>query len=124
MGRGLSDLQRWMLRRAAEKPDCTDNGGCELLVGRVIAEHFEVTPALWPSQQNEDGTAMPLTLRGPVFKDHAKEAATARAAIVRAMNRLEERGLAERLSGAYSRWSGMSLTNEGKSLVVSWATDD
>jgi hypothetical protein len=112
MGRGLSELQRWMLVRAAERPDRPDGrkGGCDLTISRVLHEFYKIRmPPRWKGKR--------LAVSAKVFVGAAGLARKHRPAVLRAIQRLQERGLVEWTGGAKARWAGMDLTRAGKDFI-------
>jgi hypothetical protein len=95
MGRGLSDLQKEILRLAAigRERRMTSNDrydghmyGCEV-------KNTEIRDSFYGSDLSEE------------------EAKRANAAISRATLRLEERGLVVRVAAKHTRWAGVNLTD-------------
>lgn len=123
MGRGLSPLQQWILRRATEKPDRSKcaaafgvpagKAGCDLTIGRVLHEFYGVPVS---GKAAADGDF----LSGPTFRDRSAEARRHRPAVSRAFTRLAERGQVELVGAVYSRWSGINLigNDDASSPVV------
>lgn len=112
MGRGLSPLQRWMLQRAAERPDRSERGGgCDLTTSRVIHEFYKVP--LSPTWCRPSGS---FCCSSQMFRDAEDTVAAKRVrpAITHAVRRLEQRGLVDAMCGAVARWSGISLTDAGR----------
>jgi hypothetical protein len=103
MGRGLSDLQMWIIRRAADAPDAKD--GIDLAQWRVVHEFYGIERnSIWRDDL--------MTTSGNQFR--GQDTSAARAAVCRAFARLEQRGLVECLAFAYRRLSGIRLTDAGK----------
>ena len=101
MGRGLSDLQEWILAKAAEpKLEYPD---CDLVTSHVIRDYYGI----------------PLSagsITDQIFRDvSADEAQARRPAVTRAFSRLESRGLVQRVGNSF--WSGICLTDEGRRLA-------
>lgn len=116
MGRGLSKLQQWMLVRALDGADRGEggSGGCDLTLLRTLSEFYGVPLAEQLSERlskrnNLIGVGKAFSNPGDVLR-----AKSHRPAIIRAMNRLEQRKLAERVSGAFARWSGIEITAAGR----------
>ncbi len=114
MGRGLSELQKTMLRLAfrnrVSENRTAESRGSDLY-------YYEVLAAYW-------GWDLPEHVQG---RDHrhpgehkfskaaigTKAYGTAHAALSRAVIRLQQRGLVDAISGKYSHWSGLNLTTDG-----------
>jgi hypothetical protein len=115
VGRGLSELQVWMLKRAAERPDRNEFGnGCDLSIARTLHEYYGLSMSARASYR--------VSMRGYLeagraFTDVADEARKHRPAVVRAIRRLEARGLVHCDRGwfaldGYRRWAGMNLVSQ------------
>jgi hypothetical protein len=116
MGRGLSDLQRFILRRAGEQH--------RLYYAEIYVAYFG-----WPPTQplrRHDGTdpqlvagslADPGTLRfDPDTIGRERYHSTA-VVVSRACSRLEERGLVTCLQATLSHWSGVAITDAGRAWL-------
>lgn len=113
MGRGLSPLQRWILRRAADQPDRSERGGgCDLAIARVIHEFYEVP--LSPTWYFPAGSTFCTSSQLFRDADGMMAAKRVRPAISHAISRLERRGLVNVMQGAVARWSGITLTDAGR----------
>lgn len=86
MGRGLSELQKCILRLADKK---AGKPRADATYADIRAEYY--------------GVALRVT-----------EARSADAAICRVVERLQQRGLVEHVVAAYSKWACVRLTAEGK----------
>jgi hypothetical protein len=126
MGRGLSELQKtilriaWRNREAERRHD--GSGGGDVVYAEVLAEHYGWHPSRCrlqaPSYEKEDEE------RRTFGSQHfAKEIIgervynAAHAALTRAMTRLATRGLVTLVYGVNSRWSGANLTADGVRLA-------
>jgi hypothetical protein len=112
----------------------TSHGGCDLARNQILHEVYNFPTALegelatdgWDmgSLRRRDGSRI---LTGKMFdvEEIGRERYdAAQAAVSRAIVRLEQRGLVERIFGAYSHWAGVNLTDAGVELaqtVKSWA---
>jgi hypothetical protein len=98
MGRGLSDLQRFILKRASKQE--------RVYYAEVLRDFFGWTP-----MQTADWKRGKLDSPGHhSFSPQQIGKATYRntlATLSRACRRLEKRGLVERLNGAYSLWAAV-----------------
>lgn len=129
MGRGLSELQKTILRiatrnRRAENRGVTSEQGADAYYAEVLAESSGWTPDRAPLRYGPRygryaGLRAPggQHFRKSLIGDKSYNAA--HAALSRAARRLEARGLVQRRRGANSRWSGVSLTPSGASLTAS-----
>lgn len=123
MGRGLSPFQRAILRLARTNAEAE---------GRAVGEPARATSTTVRSCT--PSMAGPRFARGDrqrtgaelrhAGSGHAFQPATDRArykahtvALVKALARLEERGLVVRVCGARARWSGANLTAEGRAAA-------
>jgi len=93
MGRGLSELQRTILRIALDKP------GRSVINGQVVGTDVH--------QKH---------IHRAYYGDSPRTNAT-RAAVSRAMVRLSERGLITLTCAVYSNWSGGDLTKAGEAAA-------
>ncbi len=116
MGRGLSDLQKTILRLALRNRNVGDGGGptwgVDVLHSEVLVEHFGwhgETRNQW-GNRIQGGNIFDRLAIGP------KAYASARAALSRAVARLEQRGLAVAVHGV-TRWAGATLTDAGVALA-------
>jgi hypothetical protein len=107
MGRGLSDLQRAILRLAlTNRADPHRRAQVDLYTAEILVDLYH-----WP-------TTVPLA-RGPGLQHFDRDAIghdrynTVRASVSRALRRLEDRGLIARYDGVTARWTGLRLTDQG-----------
>jgi hypothetical protein len=115
MGRGLSDLQRWILREGTRRE--------RVYYADILAGFFKFRPL--DGIQHEDGkfttrSGQVVGLGSPKFcPDEIGRSAyrTALAVISRSCARLADRGLVTCLQGRYSRWAAVTLTDEGVAWV-------
>ena len=111
VGRGLSELQIWMLKRAADRPDRNKSGnGCDLTIARTLHEFYGLPVSDWVPIRG-------FMKAGRAFTDVAPDARKHRPAVVRAIRRLEARGLVQSDRGwfaldGYPRWAGMNLVTQ------------
>lgn len=110
MGKGLSPLQKTVLRVALKNRDAGDGAqgtrGCDALYREILAEHFG-----WPIPERSSKR----TYGAKHFTKAAIGESRYRsnlASLSRAMLRLSERGLTECIRGLY--WAGCNLTPEGE----------
>jgi hypothetical protein len=114
MGRGMSDLQKTILRRALSnkiRENRNDEKGADVYGAEIAADHFGWT--LPPYFYRED---LQRCVGRRVFSKQEigeQRYSSVRAAICRAILRLEERGLGYKRRGACSQWTGFTLTEEG-----------
>src|SRR5262245_31279974 len=103
MGRGLSDLQRFILTRAAQQE--------RLYYAEILAEYFGWE--LRKSMYLKDGKYWSGQFFG---RRKIGEAVYHRvmATLSRTCRRLEARGLVQCVSGAYCRWSAVDITDKGR----------
>jgi len=109
MGRGLSPLQVWILKRAADSPEKdASRPEVALYSNRIVREFYGVRGA--PGHR----------FQGPFAGDAAKH----RPSITRALRRLEARGLIEVTHWVSRRSGGVSvaLTDEGRAVADRLAT--
>lgn len=128
MGRGLSDLQKWMLRAALEnrragqgagKPspilkaygkDGGSGSGADLYYAEVKRDYFSFLPMGDADVRKNIGHHK----FDPDFEaQHGDNYNSASASISRAVNRLWKRGLVIVVNGVYSHWTGIDLTEAG-----------
>lgn len=122
MGRGLSELQTWILTKAAEPkhrnhrpPDWHLRNSdpepgypqCDLTTSHVIREFYGVKA----THRRGDPEWTDQIFRG----GSADEAQRRRPAVARAFARLEERGLVTRVGNDF--WTGICLTDAGRELA-------
>ena len=127
MGRGLSDVQRTILQVALRNREAERRGeasaGADVYAYEILAAHWGWRPVHAPLRE---GGADSLTaeLRTPLEAHYSRDAIGARAydaamsSLVRALRRLEERGLVLRhRSEQRPGWSGGVLTRDGEQLA-------
>ncbi len=122
MGRGLSDLQKAILRIALRQQEAhaaeaaglvasfgrePSAYGCDVQHKDVLAEHFGFQKRKAKMFSFEEPDRFDRQAIGPAIYNRAE------AALSRAIVRLESRGLVHRAQGAVARWSGATLTDEG-----------
>lgn len=128
MGRGLSPLQRAILRLArtnleAEGREVGQSGWADVLHREIMVAFYG-----WPAPEVRDGdglrarTGAELRHMGSGVTFHPAPAERGRykastVALTKATGRLEERGLVVCRTGVSSRWSGVSLTDAGLALA-------
>lgn len=140
MGRGLSDLQRTILRLAYEnrqappEPDRqpewakamfgpAQSNGIDVYYSEILVNGFGFPLRRWRRDEGlSDRTVARRRFTGQKFamtEIGNKRYASAQAAVSRAFARLERRGFVELYSGAYARWSGAKLTDAGVEIAKS-----
>ena len=124
MGRGLSPLQNWMLRKALENRqrenrDATSNGA-DLYYNEVKAGFFHL---MFKTVPNPEYNVLRNVHDGHRFDDSEPGYAAASASISRSTRRLRDRGLVVWILG-YSHWSGISLTEAGIGYVLADIRND
>jgi hypothetical protein len=152
MGRGLSDLQKTILRvalmnrQASEKDDARGHiasylglpkrDPMDIRYAEILVVHFKFPiKRTWKHDEADlsDHEVAKKSAGGKKFNKQRigeKRYASALAALSRAFLRLQARGLIECFSGTFARWSGGQLTDQGievaSSLTVNlrdnWAT--
>jgi hypothetical protein len=114
MGRGLSDLQRFIVAKAAT---------CErLYYAEILAEFFGWKPKELLRYEPLHGITYKMPVAGKYAHGQhfsADKIGEARyrktvATLSRACSRLAARGLVECLQGACSRWSAVEITDKGR----------
>jgi hypothetical protein len=110
MGRGLSDLQRFILRRAGEQP--------QLAYAEVLVEYFGWRPVAGTLRRGRDGV-----VRGGLhwFDPNAigrQRYRSSRAVLSQACSRLAARGLVRCLQGAQGSWSAVPITDAGRASLA------
>lgn len=96
MGRGLSDLQRWILKAAEERDRLYYSDICEGYFGWT-----KIDGRSGPGAQKFDRAAI-----------GAAEYNRVMATVSRSCRRLEARGLVHRIEGVYTRWTAIVLNTE------------
>ena len=125
MGRGLSDLQRSILIAAFKAPD-NRRGQRMLYYKDICTQYFGWLPgyAIW---NNLDGWKWKYDPRyAELLGSHCfatqimgkKEYQRVMVTISKSVCRLEKRGLVECYQGTLSHWSGVIITEAGKSLLA------
>ena len=128
MGRGLSKLQKDILRLAyvnqhsldVTPPDLNLTRRADVLYPEILhaCYGFEPVSRCWCGRE--------LTVKesflfgGQIFDRHAigvDRYNRAQAAVSRAVLRLAERGLVQCVRGAYAKWTGANLTAKGVKVV-------
>jgi hypothetical protein len=117
MGRGRSDLQRFLLRRASEQ-QC-------LYYAEVLADYFGWEPrGPRPQHDSADPRVPPADLQGPGTRyfdpDRIGRPRYHRtiAALSRACRRLEARGFVWSVGGRYGHWHGVEITEAGRAWLA------
>jgi DNA-binding HxlR family transcriptional regulator len=106
MGRGLSELQRSILRLAFQGDDSCVYGH------EILKAHYGWYQSNgWADKRRGGAKRFSREFIG------ITEWNAHRAAVARALRRLEDRGLVTRICGAYSNWSGAELTEQGKQVA-------
>lgn len=123
MGRGLSDLQRSILMLAAQNRF----GRARQREGAI--ERLDLTPAEvyvtvfgwdYDVRERRRSQAERASERGKHFISReigVNQYNCVRASVCRAFERLRKRGYVERWAGAWSKWSGIVLTDEGLKIA-------
>jgi hypothetical protein len=113
MGRGMSELQKTILRRALSnkiREQRDGSNGADVYGAEIAADHFG-----WvlPPHYYRNVTRRAAVHNFSKQEIGEKRYSSVRAAICRAILRLEERGLGYKVRGACSQWTGLTLTEEG-----------
>jgi hypothetical protein len=113
MGRGMSELQKTILRRALSnktREQRDGSNGADVYGAEIAADHFG-----WvlPPHYYRDTTRCPGRHNFSKQEIGERRYSSVLAAICRAILRLEERGLGYKVRGAASQWTGLTLTEEG-----------
>jgi hypothetical protein len=120
MGRGLSDLQERMLLLALNGYQREERSPRASGADLYYADVFVAVYGWRRSPQS------PYSCAGDHKFDRRaigrRQYAAAQAAVSRAAQRLEKRGLATCLCGSISRWSGLNLTKAGIALAAKLKT--
>lgn len=110
MGRGLSELQKYILTAAALQKDDESSGGCagRLYNADILKEFYG-----WKGDNGLPGD----------HKFNPKEIGqkkydSAHVAVRKACARLEKRGLVVCILGAHSHWSGVEITDKGREVAA------
>ncbi len=111
MGRGLSDLQRTMLRLAYKNYLADPYSKADVFYPEVLVAHYGwhdnyINVRRYHSRQ--------IFSKAKIGARHYNAATVA---VYRAALRLEQRGLVVCVRGAYAKWAGVKLTDEGKRLA-------
>jgi hypothetical protein len=127
MGRGLSELQRWILTEACKRPRLHYADVLHHYFGfpvRPGADRLWYVTGLIGSEYGESTWEGGGTLRTPNCQRFDPAAIglaryrSAKVALGRSCRRLEQRGLVTCIAGAYSRWAGVEATDKGRELSV------
>jgi hypothetical protein len=113
MGRGLSDLPRWILMRAAKQP--------RLVYAEILADYFGLPrQGRLPAQRVKEGElAGCLMYASGEQRDFDRQAIgetkcrSTVSALSRACRRLQDRGLVKHVRGI-ARWSGVEIGPKGR----------
>ena len=115
MGRGLSELQKCILRLALKNVEVEGRHtghGTDVLHSEILAEFFG-----WRGNtRDQEGKRI---YSQSIFEREeigAKQYASVQAALSRAITRLEQRGLVTATHGV-ARWAGANLTDAGMQLA-------
>jgi hypothetical protein len=116
MGRGLSDLQRYIVAKAATVE--------RLYYADILQEHFGWQPVFRPRDGYDKATRTPKYEIGQQRFDPERIGRTryhqTMVTLSRAADRLQQRGLVTCLVAARSHWSAVEITPEGKRLAATW----
>jgi hypothetical protein len=122
MGRGLSDLQRWILVEAAKRK--------RLYYADVLEGYFRWRPRnpptrygqhwCWPAKSDEEEGQLvhPGDQHFSPRDIGAGEYRRVRATLSRSCSRLGDRGLVTCLTGARSHWAGVEITEQGRAWLT------
>jgi hypothetical protein len=118
MGRGLSDLQRWIVIEAAKRKVLSHadilmgyfGWKAERRVNRYGDEGFPIKNR-WDHKGDLVHPGARYFSRAKIGE---KEYANTRGTLTRSCNRLAERGLVKLLCGYYSPWAGVKITDKGR----------
>lgn len=113
MGRGLSDLQRFIMRRAGEQP--------QLAYAEVLVEYFGWPPATGTLRRGQDGLVRGGTHRFDPDAIGRRRYHSTCVTLSQACRRLAARGLVTFRQGAQRRWSAVELTAAGRAWLAAAA---
>jgi hypothetical protein len=121
MGRGLSELQKTILRRALSNRNAEGRQagawGADVYRAEILADYWGWKMHAYPPfyQQERSGwqRRAHASQRFSRRRIGAARYDAAQAAVTRAFQRLADRGLVELRCGAFAQWSGASLTEIG-----------
>ncbi|QDU60443.1 hypothetical protein Pan216_12820 [Planctomycetes bacterium Pan216] len=108
MGRGLSELQRFILERSAKAP--------RLYYSEILVEYFGWKPG-WPLKYEDGVLASPGSHRFSRTKIGEKEYSRVMATLSRSCTRLDNRGLVTVIVAEYSHWTGVVITDQGRAFL-------
>jgi len=119
VGRGLSELQKTILRLGNEnrvrehRP--TGGGGADVYRSEVLAEVYGFESRFARDDEGAAQTARRHFARQQFWPADVGESRyiAGSAAVCRAMKRLEDRGLVVLMQGTFARWAGADLTEAG-----------
>lgn len=132
MGRGLSELQKDILRLAyvnqhspeVNPADLNLKRRADVLYPEILHACYGFEPVVRWWAGRELSVKESFLFGGQIFDRHAigvDRYNRAQAAVSRAVLRLAERGLIQCVQGAYAKWTGADLTAEGVKVVEgSW----
>jgi hypothetical protein len=117
MGRGLSDLQRYIVTKAASVERLYYHDILQGYYGWPLHTDFR-------HMRTDEETGQRRLLPGGQFfwpeEIGVQRYHATRVSLSRAVERLQWRGLVTWLSGTRAHWSGVEITDEGRHLVATW----
>lgn len=118
MGRGLSDLQKWILIAASNAPEHS-SGLAILYYQDICMQYFGWLPG-WMGYkwQYNPRHAQPGDHKFAKQLIGEKEYRRVMVTISKSVSRLKKRGLVTCYCGQVSHWAGLALTEKGKDLLV------
>ena len=111
MARGLSDLQRYIVTKAATVE--------RLYTHDILQEYYGWTSHIG-TWHKRDGTYTPGDQRFWPEEIGAQRYHATRVTLSRAIARLQQRGLVQALQGRSAHGSGVEITAEGRRLAETW----
>lgn len=119
MGRGLSDLQKTILRLALANRDKDlddETHGADVYHWEILAEYFG-----WKEFLDEYRLGShSIYVRFPKEQIEESRYRGARVSLTRALDRLQTRGLLTRVTGMHFRWMGANLTPKGIEIAKTY----
>lgn len=117
MGRGLSDLQKFILRKAARQPRVYYCEICEGFYNWEPKSWFGVKDGGGFCRSKDGNLKYPGTQYFSRAEIGEKEYTRVMAAISRSCLLLQERGLVKCITVASSHWSGVVITEKGRQFI-------
>ena len=124
MGRGLSELQKTILRLALDGHTRTGNQSTHVRYAEVLVEHFKfpIKRKWWNG--TKDMSDLDYVRKNPASQKFDSQEIgpnrynSAKVSVSRAFARLGERGLLRLVEGMFSSWSGANLTDDGLAIAM------